>query len=289
MKNEANEALKKEWIAALIKSVKNMDWWERKQKAFANRGVKVLRANGDGQIYRDLVPNERTNVIEYGIHFSFLLRQNDHVFMEEQLVHLSARFEENKLVEHSVVSNNVNQGREGQFTPERSHNEEFHSRSFEYDRRKAVQYAERWWNDFNPKYYQFEKDCTNYVSQCLHAGGAPMWGFPSRSKGWWIRGDNWSYSWSVAHSFRWYLSSSDKGLMAQEVTDAKDLLPGDVICYDFEGDGNWNHTAIVVAKDGRGEPLVNAHSDNSRNRHWSYEDSYAWTTKTSYKFFKIKG
>lgn len=36
-----------------------------------------------------------------------------------------------------------------------------------YQRSKAVSYAERWWNDYNPKFKKFEVDCTNYVSQCL--------------------------------------------------------------------------------------------------------------------------
>ncbi|MGQ0440385.1 amidase domain-containing protein, partial [Bacillus sp. B-TM1] len=40
--------------------------------------------------------------------------------------------------------------------------------------------------------------------------------------------------------------------------------------YDFEDDGRWNHTTIVVAKDADGMPLVNAHSANSRRRYWNY-------------------
>lgn len=68
----------------------------------------------------------------------------------------------------------------------------------------------------------------------------------------------------------------------------EELNPGDVICYDFEGDGTWNHTTIVVAKDADNMPLVNAHTDNSRNRYWSYEDSAAWTPEIEYKFFRIE-
>ena len=54
---------------------------------------------------------------------------------------------------------------------------------FGYNRLKAVQYAERWWNDHNPTFKKFDVDCTNYISQCLHAGGAPMRGYPNRGKG----------------------------------------------------------------------------------------------------------
>ncbi len=60
-----------------------------------------------------------------------------------------------------------------------------------------------------------------------------------------------------------------------------------VICYDFEGDNRWDHNTIVVAKDANGMPLVNAHTNNSRLRYWTYEDSAAWTPNIQYKFFQI--
>ena len=46
-----------------------------------------------------------------------------------------------------------------------------------YDRAKAVAYAHQWAYSRNPAYYDFSAiggDCTNFVSQCLRAGGAPM-------------------------------------------------------------------------------------------------------------------
>ncbi|WP_236838911.1 amidase domain-containing protein [Caldalkalibacillus salinus] len=158
-----------------------------------------------------------------------------------------------------------------------------------YDREKAVAYAHRWWNDYNPQFRSFEVDCTNYISQCLWAGHAPMKYSSDRAKGWWYRFEpvNWSFSWSVAHSLRWYLPNSQSGLRGREVTSADQLRPGDVICYDFDGDGRWQHTTIVVAKDGAGEPLVNAHTSNSQNRYWDYTDSHAWTENIKYKFFRI--
>ena len=67
----------------------------------------------------------------------------------------------------------------------------------------------------------------------------------------------------------------------------EELILGDVIAYDFEDDGRWNHTTIVVAKDADGMPLVNAHSANSRRRYWNYEDSSKYTPQMKYKFFHI--
>ncbi|MDQ0338125.1 hypothetical protein J2S00_000908 [Caldalkalibacillus uzonensis] len=159
-----------------------------------------------------------------------------------------------------------------------------------YNRQQAVGYAHRWWNSYNPKFKHFDVDCTNYVSQCLWAGGAPMTYSQNRSKGWWYRFEtqpNWSFSWAVAHSLRWYLAGSTSGLRAREVQSARELEPGDVICYDFNGDGRWQHNTIVVAKDANNEPLVNAHTTNSQNRYWAYRDSYAWTPNIQYKFFHI--
>ena len=97
---------------------------------------------------------------------------------------------------------------------------------FGYNRLKAVQYAERWWNDHNPTFKKFDVDCTNYISQCLHAGGAPMRGYPNRGNGWWMKNNNWSFSWSVANSLRLYLPASTTGLRAKEVSSPRAIIAG---------------------------------------------------------------
>lgn len=107
--------------------------------------------------------------------------------------------------------------------------------------------------------------------------------------GWWykkdIPNDRWSFSWTVSHSLCWYLSSG--GLHAEEVKSPTQLDVGDVIIYDFEGDSRYNHSTIVTAHDASGMPLVNAHTVNSKQRYWDYQDSYAWTKRTVYRFFHI--
>ncbi|MGD9677633.1 MAG: amidase domain-containing protein [Vulcanibacillus sp.] len=160
-----------------------------------------------------------------------------------------------------------------------------------YNREKVVIYANNWWNNYNPRFLHFENDCTNYVSQCLWAGGAPM-KLGNVGMGWWYRGygsksDSWSYSWAVAHMLNSYLQNNKKGLTATPIINPELLTIGDVICYDFEGDGRWNHNSIVTAKDYIGTPLVNAHTINSEHRNWSYKESHAWTPKIKYKFFHI--
>ncbi|WZX99442.1 amidase domain-containing protein [Bacillus sp. FSL W7-1360] len=149
-----------------------------------------------------------------------------------------------------------------------------------YDRREAVRYAERWWQG------DTSSSCAHFVSQCLYAGGAPMTDTTERH-GWWSTGVSYGETWSNPHLLRWYLSGATKGLCGEMRTQAKDLLPGDVICYDFNGDGVWDHVALVVAKDVYGEPLVNAHHMNSRMRYWTYEDAAVYTNDTKYVFFHI--
>lgn len=157
-----------------------------------------------------------------------------------------------------------------------------------YDRKLAVQYAQEWWDDYNPAFPQFEVDCTNYVSQCLLAGGAPMVGEPQRDSGWWYHSNKRSFSWAVSHSLYWYLRGATSGLQGVQMESPNELAPGDVIVYDFNGDGRWDHSTIVVGYDNRGNPLVNAHTANSQNRYWSYTNSPAWTSNCKYAFFQIK-
>ncbi|WP_199622370.1 amidase domain-containing protein [Paenibacillus alkalitolerans] len=166
-------------------------------------------------------------------------------------------------------------------------------RAYLYDRDAAKAYADRHWNDPSPNFITFDVDCTNYVSQCLYAGGAPMNYTDRRETGWWYKGKSggkelWSYSWSVAHALFWYLMNNRSGLRAELVTTPQELKVGDVIIYDFDGDGKFQHSTIVTGADGTGMPLVNARTSNSKARYWDYQDSYAWTERTQYRFFRIQ-
>lgn len=258
--------------------------WKRKFNELKELHYSIVKSNVRGEIVGSRYFEDETE-LEYFLHYQFLIRsKNDQFYIEEQVQHRKAKFLGDKLI--------VDQETKMPFAEhppviERQFLNEPNDTRFVYDRREAVRYAERWWNDYNPAYRKFENNCTNFVSQCLRAGGAPMWGYPNRSKGWWYQNNNWSYSWSVAHAFRWYLSGSTYGLRGQEMKSAKDLSLGDVICYDFDGNGHFQHTTIVVAKDENGMPLVNAQTSNSRMRYWSYQDSTAWTPNIKYKFFHI--
>lgn len=162
-----------------------------------------------------------------------------------------------------------------------------------YRREEAVAYADRWWNRPNPAYETFEINCTHYVSQCLFAGGAPMNYTGRRESGWWYKGrqggrELWSYSWAVANALAGYLSGTRVvGLRAERVASPRELALGDVICYDWDGTGRYQHTTVVTGFAPDGAPLVNANTVSSRRRYWDYRDSYAWTEGTRYAFFHL--
>lgn len=168
-----------------------------------------------------------------------------------------------------------------------------YTRDVIYRREAAVAYAERWWNEPNASYEEFEVNCTNYVSQCIFAGGIPMDYTGRRESGWWYRGrqnnvEQWSYSWAVSNALQNYLSQPRSYGLRAEVVDRPELLQlGDVICYDWDGNGRFQHSTIVTAFTPEGMPLVNANTVSSRHRYWDYRDSYAWTDRTQYRFFHI--
>ncbi|WP_249777693.1 amidase domain-containing protein [Paenalkalicoccus suaedae] len=225
---------------------------------------------------------EDREYVECLVHEVKVRMEHDHVYMEQQKIHRAVIVEKDQVLDdYEVISSNIEvemEPKDRQDPLERVY----------YDRVKAVQYAEMWWDGRNPQYHAFTNDCTNFISQCLRAGGAPMRGMPSREQGWWYDGNLWSFSWSVAHSMMWYLKSSRTGLRASEKQDVRELSEGDIICYDFDGNGRFQHTTIIVAFTADGEALVNAHTSDSRMRHWSYEDSTAWTENCRYVFFHIE-
>ncbi|MEC0250606.1 amidase domain-containing protein [Bacillus halotolerans] len=269
--------------------VGDLEVMERKKKLLEKRKIEMIKAKAKAVIDYVQVEDDGTACIRYIIHFEYLYKeQDDSLYMEEQIEERVAFVYDQILIKDQEVIKKPAGFSEGQSIIDYSQEErEAFGRAFQYDRLGAVQYAEKYWNKRNPAYKNFSDNCTNFISQCLRAGGAPMRGHPNRGSGWWMKQSSWSYSWTVAHSMKMYLTNSKAGLRAVRVKSADELVPGDVICYDFEGDGRFNHTTIVVAKDKGNMPLVNAQSYDSRMRYWSYEDSTAYTPSIRYAFFHI--
>ncbi|GGF16810.1 hypothetical protein GCM10010954_14340 [Halobacillus andaensis] len=265
-------------------------WLQRKVQGIVERGQMLKRATFSIRPYHRIT-YDRAQSFDYLVSIHLYIKDGRKSYLEEGVYPCRAHIEAGELIEQTTLTEKLLSPHKTHLTPQFIEKSEEDRAPFHYNRREAVRYAEEWWDSYNPAYKHFDVDCTNYISQCLRAGGAPMWGQPNRGKGWWYgsKNNNWSYSWSVAHSLRWYLSGARKGLAASEAAEAHQLSPGDIICYDFQGDGRFDHTTIVVNKDSQGEPLVNAHTTNSRQRYWKYTDSTAYTPNIQYKFFRIGG
>ena len=150
-----------------------------------------------------------------------------------------------------------------------------------YNRQNAVRYALTYALNPNPSYRYLAVhgdgggDCTNFMSQCLKAGGAP---FSYNKQPWWYRKnasninkDTWSVSWAVAHSLYWMLKirgqNKAAGLSAMEVQDIDDLELGDLIQYE-DYKGLIYHSAMVTAftyDKGEKVPLISQHTYDARN------------------------
>ena len=84
-----------------------------------------------------------------------------------------------------------------------------------FDRLKSVEYAKKWAFDFNPNYYNFSLiggDCTNFVSQCLYAGGIPMRYY---KYGWYYSSlNNRAPAWTGVNEF-WNFAVNNRGVGVQ--------------------------------------------------------------------------
>ena len=118
-----------------------------------------------------------------------------------------------------------------------------------YNRKKAVEYAYRWWDSRNPQFFNFDNlggDCTNFISQCLFYGGIEM---NSISKlGWFYYSiNNRSYSWTGVEEFYNYAinNKSNIGPSAKVVSIDK-IEVGDVV--QMLQTGNRFHHNLLITK-----------------------------------------
>lgn len=152
-----------------------------------------------------------------------------------------------------------------------------------YNRHKAVQYAIQYGMTPNATYpYYRGDDCTNFVSQCLQAGGCKN-NF-NRKYPWWCVREKTSICWSVAHSLYWYIQVSTKenraGIKAKTTiiegndsfsTDlSQELEIGDLVQYVNFKD-KIQHTAMItdfIRIDRFKQPLITQHTFEAVNIPW---------------------
>lgn len=153
----------------------------------------------------------------------------------------------------------------------------------EYKRENAVAYARRFAFSQSSQFANFAGiggNCTNFVSQCIYAGGCEMNYTPTF--GWYyISLDERSPSWSgVEYFYNFVTENVGVGPFGRVVT-ADELEIGDVIQLGRNDEGYY-HTLLVVGFEGD-DPLVAAQTDNAYARPLStYQYDFA-------RFIKILG
>lgn len=141
-----------------------------------------------------------------------------------------------------------------------------------YDRHKAVSYAHTWAFSRNPRFYDYELlggDCTNFASQCVHAGTGVMNYKPIF--GWYyINANRKAPAWTGVEYFHRFLVryEATPGPVALVTSHLSLAEPGDVIQLRFDGNV-FQHSPVVVSNDGTGDPggvLLAAHSADADMR-----------------------
>lgn len=139
-----------------------------------------------------------------------------------------------------------------------------------YDRRAAVEYANRYALSPNPAFYNFDKlggDCTSFASQCIYAGSGVMNYTPTF--GWYyISLNNRAPAWTgVDELYRFLVTNKGPGPQA-EVVPLKQIKAGDIVQLKFSPGERFDHSPVVTNA-GNGTPetiLIAAHTINSKNR-----------------------
>jgi hypothetical protein len=146
-----------------------------------------------------------------------------------------------------------------------------------YDRVKLVQYALDNWDKGDPT--DFGNNCTNFVSNALHAAGmkekTSIWGTSDDDT--WMIGNRTGIDEvdkRLAYSNTWAAAENNQNFMlrhgGQEIPPSE-VKPGDIIYYEQAGPndhiekGNTHHAAIVTAVMPDGEIKYTQHSDPNQN------------------------
>ena len=142
-----------------------------------------------------------------------------------------------------------------------------------YNRERAVEYARTWANSRNPLFFDFTGgggNCTNFVSQCLLAGGLVM--NPEETFGWYyIDVNNRAPSWTGVREFYEFMCGlgdfspkmDRQGPFCEEVARERVEI-GDVVQL-ANGRGIFYHSLLVSGFE-NGDILVSAQSNDALDR-----------------------
>ena len=135
--------------------------------------------------------------------------------------------------------------------------------TFDYDRRRAYDYALRWAYKRNPLFYDFSDsggDCTAFVSQCIFAGCCRM-NFTETFGWYYVSADDRAPAWTgVEFLYNFLTSNTGDGPFGVE-SELRALRTGDVIQL-ADDKGDFYHTLLVIGRYA-GDILVASHTLDS--------------------------
>lgn len=181
-----------------------------------------------------------------------------------------------------------------------------HLKAYAYDRTAAAQYADQWWDAFNPAYPTFGDDCTNFVSQALNRGGETMVGLNGSNTddhNWYVTtntggGIVWTHSWTVASDLENFLiNDSSRGTFVTLAygyygSSTDNVNIGDTLFYNWGQGQGISHAAIQVAQSGSDQysspamqgDLADQHTNARYHIIWNLSSKNAyWATTTVYE------
>ncbi|MEM3397200.1 MAG: amidase domain-containing protein [Thermoplasmata archaeon] len=130
-----------------------------------------------------------------------------------------------------------------------------------YNRQAAYNYAQQYWNkvcacgyDYNP----YGGDCAHFVSECLLAGGVDNRGYG---------GGHDKIIVYCPHMYSWFMNQH----IGSRVNSINQMDVGDIILYDWNGDGTWDHAALYI-----GNNQVAAHNNNHWGAYWTLGGASAY-------------
>lgn len=213
--------------------------------------------------------------------------ENNKDFINDSPAKISINIIENNFdLRNLIADNNSKQFRGPNF------NNDFQP-VYYYNQIAAANYALKYALSSNSSSYRtYTNDCTNFISQCLAAGGWTETGSTlnrTQSDVWFYNslGESLtSYTWAGANNHYQFHKVSGRSTMG---TYTGQLRLGDILQVDFTGDGVVDHTVIVSKEDSTGADYVSYHTTNTLNKPLSQFISacgtsakfYVWLVKRS--------
>ena len=131
------------------------------------------------------------------------------------------------------------------------------AKSYTYDVSKAIAYADKYCINYNSSYNSYKGrggDCANFVSQCLYNGGF------KQDSVWYKHSVAWiNVMKQIAH-FKQYgtFMNANNG----------NILRGNPIYFDWNGDSTYDHATICVGRNNSGKAILDSHTKDLYHATW---------------------